>query len=369
MVLDIRWSDEPSEAVPAPYPAPYPAGDSPAPEKDLESLLLQAADANGANQDSALMQQLYQIIPSPEGLDLLWKIAASPADRRRHAAVKVLGQQRQWLASRSRVRTLMRLTEEENDPEVAWMLVWCLRQQDEVAGFLGHADAAVAREAAQGVPLNKRTLPAVFDILLEDEIWSREAGAVLLGKVRNMHPSLAGPAIAHLLDAAPRVRDERLAAVLACLPQVPLFQILLEERRQPDWQPLDGRDAQRVSTWQQLAAAAQRILEVEPGYELVRYLLLRSGDDGKFARRHNRLVRAAVHAAGHFPEQDLLDDMEKLTQRASEDKVERLAQVLVELSERLEGTRAEQARGLLETWKQRSAGLRLRIYQMQHKLE
>ena len=59
----------------------------------------------------------------------------------------------------------------------------------------------------------------------------------------------------------------------------------------------------------------------------------------------------------------------RLGQRASEDRVARLAQLLVDLSERLQGQpEGEEARSLLETWKNRSAVLRLRIYQMQNKL-
>ena len=65
---------------------------------------------------------------------------------------------------------------------------------------------------------------------------------------------------------------------------------------------------------------------------------------------------------------DLLKHIERLTNHASEEKIARLAQMLVDLGNRLSGTAGEQAAELLESWKHRSAALKLKIYHMQQGL-
>jgi len=174
--------------------------------------------------------------------------------------------------------------------------------------------------------------------------------------------------VEHLLQADVATDDWRLSALLARLPQLPLFQILVEERQLPDWSPQNQEDAQRARIWQGLAGVAREEIGDRPAVDLVRYLLTRSTEDDGFARRHAALVRAAVLRADRRDGGDLVDHLERLTRRASEDKVARLAQLLVDLCERLDGESEDRARSLLERWKGRSTGLRLRIYQMQNKL-
>ena len=65
---------------------------------------------------------------------------------------------------------------------------------------------------------------------------------------------------------------------------------------------------------------------------------------------------------------DLIAHLERLTFRATEEKVERLAQLLVELSGKLEGDASERAASLLESWKNRSANPKLKIYHLQQGL-
>jgi hypothetical protein len=62
---------------------------------------------------------------------------------------------------------------------------------------------------------------------------------------------------------------------------------------------------------------------------------------------------------------DLIGHLERLTFRASEDKVARLAQLLVGLSGQLEGEAGHRASLLLEDWKGRSAALKLKIYHLE----
>lgn len=366
MVLDTRFLDTSEQSWPASEADSV--GATLAPAAGLDQLLQQVVEASGAAEYTALVQQLRQTIPSAEGLNLLWEIAATPADPRRHAAVLMLGHHREWLTSKSRVRSLIELIFAEKDAGINAMLVWCLRQQDEVARFVNHEEGGVAREAALGVPLGKKTLPIVLDALLCSVHPHGEVGRVLLHKLRGLHPSLVRCAIDHLLAGVDPEHEHRLPAILECLPQLPLFQILIEERELPAWDPHRKGDAQRVQIWQQLVAGTQKVLMATPGHELARYLLTRSAEDEVFARRHVRLIRAAVRHGQGREGDGLVDHFERLTQRATEDKVARLAQILVELAERLEGEPGKRARSLLEEWKNRSIGLRLRIYQMENGL-
>jgi hypothetical protein len=62
---------------------------------------------------------------------------------------------------------------------------------------------------------------------------------------------------------------------------------------------------------------------------------------------------------------DLVGHVERLTFGASEDKVARLAQSLVDLSARLDGAAVDKMHSLLEEWKRRSADLKLKIYHLE----
>jgi hypothetical protein len=360
MVLDTRFPDAPPEldrelAIP---PAPEPAA-------SLDELLANAAASTRAAEHAELVQQLRQTIPGARGIELLWSILTASGDPRRRLAAQMLGHHREWLTSRSRVRSMVALAEQEQDPLVGCAMVWALRHQDAAAGFLVHAVPAMAREAALGVALNQRSLPALLDALLVAARLSDEVTRILLHKLPALHPSLVRDVVDYLLKRTTSVRASRLLAVFACLPQLPLFQILIEERQLPDWSPQKEEDAQRARIWQQLITVARKVLVRAPSFELVRYLLTRSGESDAFSRRHARLLKAAVQRADSQEGSDLVGHFERLTQRASDEKVARLAQLLVELSERLEGESGDRARVLLEQWKDRSTQLRLRIYQMQ----
>ena len=62
---------------------------------------------------------------------------------------------------------------------------------------------------------------------------------------------------------------------------------------------------------------------------------------------------------------DLVGHVERLTFGASEEKVARLAQSLVDLSTRLDGAAVDKVHTLLKQWKSRSADLKLKIYHLE----
>ena len=363
MVMDIRFLDpaEPEDTEP-PEQQNARAGD------DLEEMLDQAARAATAWEQARVVEQLRQIIPSAEGEEILWAILTAEDDSRRLVAAQMLGYHRQWLSSRSRLRQMTDLARGERDGPVARALVWGLRQRSEIGEFLTHPCQAVAREAALGLPLNRQILPLLLRALLAHSEPGAECERVLLGKLRSIHPSLVRDLVDLLLEQDGEMRAERLAALFECLPQLPLFEILLEERQLPDWNPQHDGQATRARIWQQLVRAARQTLERSPSFELVRFLLTRSGEDDEFARRHARFLHAAVQSTDATGGDDLIAHFERLTFRASEEKVARLAQLLVELSQRLEGDAEAQASSLLENWKNRSPDLRLKIYHFQNKL-
>ena len=365
MVLDIRYLRFPDgedalqdEALPT-----IAADDS------LEQLLERAVRGSTPKEQARAVEQLRQIIPNPEGVELLWEILASEGDPRRLLAAQLLGHQRQWLSERFRLKQLLDLARRERDAAVGSALVWCLRQRDEICVFLRHQTESVAREAALGLPVNGKTLPHLLKALLtgpkpgsRPEIWS-EIERVLLSKLRSIHPSLVRDLLNLLLEREWDESGNRLISLFECLPQLPLFEFFLEERQLPGWNPQQEADATRARSWQQCARTARQVLEQKPTRELLRHLLARSGEDEAFARHHGQFLRGVMHGAD--PDLDLITHFERLTFRAAEEKVARLAQLLVELSGRLEGEAGAQAASLLEDWKSRSPDLRLKIYHLQ----
>ena len=302
-------------------------------------------------------------------MELLWKILATEGDPRRLLAVQMLGHQRQWLSSRFRLKQVLDFARRERDSAVGSALVWCLRQRNEICEFLRHQTESMVREAALGLPANRQTLPHLFEALLtgpgpglRPEVWS-EIERVLLSKLRGIHPSLVRDLIDLLLEREWDESANRLISLFECLPQLPLFELFLEERQLPGWNPQQGANAARARTWQQCARTVRQVLEQAPTRELLRHLLARSGEDEAFARRHAQFLRGVMQAAD--PDLDLITHFERLTFRAAEEKVARLAQLLVELSDRLEGEAGAQAAALLEDWKSRSPDLRLKIYHLQ----
>ena len=343
-------------------------------EEGMEQLLQRAAGGVTPAEQAHAVDQLRQIIPSAEGIETLWTILDAADDPRRLIAVQMLGFHRQWLSSRSRLRQAVALARRERDPAVSRALVWCLRQRSEIAEFLQHECDGAAREAALGLPLNRQTLPHLLTALYngcratETTVDRLQVERVLLGKLRSIHPSLVRDVVDFLLEKGWEEGEERLLALFETLPQLPLFEIFLEGQQLPDWDPQQDENADRSRIWQQLVRAARQVMEGGPASDLVRHLLTRSGEDDAFARRHARFLPQILRQAKIEEGGELVSHLERLTFRASEDKVARLAQLLVELCQRLDGPAGTQAASLLEAWKGRSADLRLKIYHMQQSL-
>lgn len=367
MVLDIR--DLRGDDGPRPVEPVTPVSISPS--RTLEQLLERAAGAASPVEQARAVEQLRQVIPGAEGMEYLFAVLGTADDPvRRLVAAQILGFHRQWLSSRSRVKQLVQFARQATDEAMAGALVWALRQRTEACEFLADPRPSVAIEAALGVPANRQTLPLLLDALerLEPPFHQAEVGRVLLGKLRALHPSLARTLVELLLERSGPAGATRLVSLLEWLPQVPLFEIFIEEQRAPDEGPRGEEDAVRSRARQQLTRAARRLLEEAPSAELLRHLLTRSGEDDAFVRRHDGFLRAAMRQADRQAGPELVSHLEHLTFKASEEMVARLAQSLVELSGHLDGPAAAQAAALLESWKGRSAELKLRIYQLQHKL-
>ena len=332
----------------------------------LEELLHQAACGKSPQERIRAVEQLRQLVPAPTGVDLLWDILAVDGDPRRVVAARMLGYHRRWLSSQSGLRRLLALLRREGDTQVGVGLVWCLRQRNEIQEFLLHEDDHVAREAALGLPLNRHTLNALLKALLDGHRAPVER--ILLDKLAGIHPPLVRVLIEHLVERE-WAGDSRFTALCARLPQVALFEVLLEKRGTPNWNPQqDTRQAARSRAWRLLASIAMKVLQHSPTVELLQYMFRRSGEDEAFARRHVHFMRAALQRADALAGSELLEDLERLTAQASEVKVARMAQLLVELSARLEGEAKDRAGAMLEQWKSRSATLKLKIYHLQQGL-
>jgi len=365
MVLDIRQLEPQPERK---TKTPQAVSATPATAQDnLEGLLGQALGGVSLAEQARAVEQLRQIVPSAEGLELLWNILETETDPRRLVAAQVLGYHRSWRSSRSNLKRLLGRLRQEKDPGVVAMLVWCLRQRDEVQEFLQHKHVRAAREAALGLPLNSSTLAGLLQVLLLGR--DAEIERILLHKLRHIHPSQVRELVDHLLGLEGESDAERLFDLFECLPQVPLFDIFLESRNLPAWDPQQGFDPATTSAkGRQFAAIARRVLRQAPGIEILRYILGRSSEDESFARRHAAFLREVLHRVDGDLGPDLVKHLERLTSGASEDKVARLAQLLVEFSDRLEGHAGSQALALLEEWKGRSAALKLKIYHLQQGL-
>ena len=370
MVLDIRHLrqeeavPEMSMGLPQAGPATAPADAPSGPEPDLEVLLERASAAPSLQERARAVEQLRQLVPGEEGLELLWGILDSAGDSRRLVAAQVLGYHRPWLSSRSSVRRVASLARDERDTGVGIALVWCLRQRDEIQEFLHHRRAGMVREAALNLPVNRNTLTALLQALLDG--GKPEIERILLHKLRGIHPSLVRDLVDHVVEREGNVPVERLVALTECLPQVPLFEIFVEKRGVPQWDPQQGPDQASASgNWHRLARAVAQVMRDAPSIELLRHLLSRSGEDEVFTRRHSAFLRGALRSTDLDLGPELLKHLERLTFKASEEKVVRLAQLLVQLSDRLQGGAQERARNLLEDWKNRSAALKLRIYHLE----
>ncbi|MCC7264420.1 MAG: hypothetical protein IT369_18060 [Candidatus Latescibacteria bacterium] len=370
MVLDARHH----QSAPVSNPAGiYPPVHSPVhaalgEPADLGGLLSQVIQQGNAPGQARAVEQLRQLVPTPEGQERIWEILALPGEPRRLVAAQVLGYHRQWLSSPSGIRRVLTQARQEEDPAVQAALVWCLRQAEEVREFLLHPDPHIAREAALGLPLGRKTLAPLVRAFRAAA--RPEMERIFLHKLRTLHPPLMGELVGHLLEEEWGEGDnDRLAALFACLPQVPLFELFVEERGKPELASEKGlAAASRARNWHLFSRLAERALQRGPTIELLRLLLSRSGEDEAFARRHASVLRLALNQADAVMGPELLKHFERLTFKASEDRLVRLAQLLVELSFRLEGPSGVQASTLLEEWKQRSPGLKLKIYHLQQRL-
>lgn len=298
--------------------------------------------------------QPHRLALSTDDLDQLLTIAEDSSDSRRLAAIDALSHDRSWLASLRMLRRIVRLAHQETDPRLAVALVQALRQCDEVAQFLTSKERTVVRAAAQGVPISRQTLAPITAALASG--LPADVAAVLLDKIRRTHPSMIPYTIDCLLKCGPN--ESLLCAVLAHLPQIPLFSLFVEAG-QPQTM------AATSSVWQQAARIATEVLQAAPAAKLLRHLLSKCGEDAAFARTHARFLRGIAQRADTPLDADLIGHFERLTSGASEDKVARLAPLLVGFSGRLDGQAGQQAAALLENWKSRSASLKLKIYHLE----
>lgn len=383
MVLDIRYlrSDDDEIGVPpvehsgasqgnqtsqAPQALEVTAGPEaagPAPGADLGGLLDRAAGDEDPAVRAAAVARLRSLVPSLDGVELMADIIESADEPRRVVAAQVLGHHRQWLAQKSAVERLVGWARAERDPEVGAALVWGLRNREAAAEFLLHPIAGMAREAAMGVPIGDGTIDAVVHTLVVGR--SPDIDRILGEKLRALRSGLVPQVIDLALSWMGEAGSEEISSVMAHLPQVPLFRIFIQGEGVPQWRAdQTAEDSQRARTWHQLAGLVEAALLAAPGPDLVRHLVSNTARDDAFARRHAAFLEAAGKTGAVFSP-ELLHDLARLTATASNEKLSRLAELLVELSGRLEGDSARRAEALLEEWKTRSPDLKLMIYHLQ----
>lgn len=300
--------------------------------------------------------QLHGLVLSADDLEQLLTIAEDSGDSRRLAAIDILSQHRSWLSSLRLLRRIVRLAHKELDSRPATALVQALRQCDEVAQFLTSKESAVAREAARGVPISRQTLAPITEALAAG--LPADIAAVLLDKIRRTHPSMVPYAVDCLLKCDPN--EDLVRTFLAHLPQIPLFSLFVEAGL-----PQTMVSTAQTRVWQQAARIAIEVLQEVPSAKLLRHLLSKCSEDAAFARSHARFLHGIAQRADTSLDADLIGHFERLTSGASEDKVARLAQLLVGLSGRLDSQAEQQAVALLENWKSRSASLKLKIYHLE----
>ena len=368
MVLDIRHlgDGDPGDGKPGPPPAPQ-AGDGSG-DSDLEALVGSASCGDPAERARAVAR-LRKLVPTEAGFEELCRIVEGSTDGRRQVAIQVLGFHRQWLLSRSAVQRVQGWARGEGAPEAARSLVWVLRQRQEVQEFLGHRSTPVAREAALGLPVNPETIESLLDALLAGV----ESGVrrILAGKLGGLHPNLASPAVDHLLRVSGSVDDETLGQVISHLPQPPVFELLVDGGRRSSW-TMDPtpRETRRQGERRRMARLATRLLGDRPGAELIRFLVNRSVADEAFGRRHAAFLQRAMDNTRDRIGPDVLDDLERLSVGASEDRVELMARLLMSLGDKISGEDSRsQASDLLEKWKGMSPALKLKIFHLQQGLK
>ena len=326
---------------------------------DIRGLREEAAPVAETSLDQLLQgeqAQLHRLVLSTDDLEQLLTIAEDSDDSRRLAAIAILSHHRSWLSSLGMLRRIVRLAHSEHDSRPAAALVQALRQCDEVAQFLTSTERAVARVAAQGVPISRQTLAPITAALAAG--LPADIAAVLLDKICRTHPSMVPYAVDCLLKCDPN--ESLWRTFLAHLPQLPLFSLFVEAGL-----PQTMAATAQTRGWQQAARIATEVLQEAPSAKLLRHLLSKCGEDAAFARNHARFLQGIAQRADTSLDADLIGHFERLTSGASEDKVARLAPLLVGLSGRLDGQAGQQAAALLENWKSRSASLKLKIYHLE----
>ena len=383
MVLDVRHEVSSDNAsAPAPSGPALPAidqtdkllspgasehGDSGG-DLNLETLLNQVVEAESLQEQATAVAQLRAAVPGGAGIRVLSAVVENKSDARRLVAAQALGFHRHWLAAKTGEEQLLAWVRGERDPQVGAALVWGLRNREAVQEFLLHRDVGLAREAAFGMPLSENTLPALVTAVLvgQDDVTAR----VLLEKLGTIQRRQLGTVVDLLVEWPAPLTVEALTSLLERLPQLPLFELLLERKGMPEWDPQQrgGRETDQARNWHQLASLAEKALLKAPGGELIRYLIGQSARDDAFARRHASFLRSAVNNTDTRFGPDLLGDLERLTRAASEDRLARMAQMLLELSHKLDAATGDRADALLEEWKSKSPDLKLKIYHMQQGL-
>ena len=382
MVLDIRHlmsserASEPEPSALEPETAIGQAGQPPSPEAsedggpagDLETLLNQVVGAESLQEQATAVAQMRAVVPGAAGFRLLSAVVENRSDARRLVAAQALGFHRRWLAAKTGEEQLLDWVRCERDPQVGAALVWGLRNREAVQEFLLHRDVGLAREAAFGMPVSENTLPALVTAVLvgKDEVTVR----VLIEKLGTIQRRQLGTVVDVLVEWPAPLTAETLTPLLASLPQLPLFELFLERKGMPAWDPqrVEGTETDQARNWHQLASLAEKELLRGPGAELIRHLIGQSARNDAFARRHASFLRSAVENTDTRFGPELLGDLERLTRAASEDRLARMAQMLLELSHKLDAGTGDRADALLEEWKSKSPDLKLKIYHMQQGL-
>lgn len=339
----------------------------PTPSVDLEDLITQLATGDAQTRARAA-NELRALVPGAHGIDLLFEFAAQVEDVRRLPAIQALGHHRQWLSSRKRVESILRLARDERDQEMAASLVWTLRQREELREFLLHPMHTVAREAALGVPVSEGTVEAIVHAMLVGR--APDVDTILSQKLSAMHTSLTRMAIDVLQVMASFSSADEQRLVLENLPQAPLFEAFVEGRSRPalNPEPTEG-ETRALKQWHDLSRLTSQALLDRPGPELIRYLVNRCASDEPFARRHAGFLERAMAGTRAALGSEVLDDFERLTQGATEERLERMAKLLMELVDKIAGGESHsQAADLLERWKSHSPTLKLKIFHMQQGL-
>ena len=340
-------------------------GNGPEEERRLEALIDEASNAVHMRERAEMIAALRSLVPGKKGIELLCDIVETEADPRRLIAAQMLGYHRQWLGDKAAVERVLSWASAERDPKVGAALMWILRGHEEVQSFLRHSMLSMAREAAIGFPLTASTLPSLIHALFVGR--APDLDRVLLEKLRTIGVELVPRVIDLVLamDALPQ--DEELLSLFASLPQAPLFEMFIAGRGAPhfDVQQTEA-EAARATMWHQVARIAENTLRRSPDAELIRYLVNRSARDDAFARRHASFVKAAVTNTDAIFGAEIIDDLERLTQGASEERLLRMAEMLVDLSAKLE--QSQQAEALLDEWKRTSPDLKLKIYHLEQGL-